>query len=126
MPALTNQTGLYALSIFRFEEMIFEAQKLRLIEAFTYPHDAASKAIMDARLRDETLASSPPFERFVFRIAQQVAGFFSLVPAIREAFKGPRFDQGYPEQYPTFEELDSGEVVSQTNASPPPALPADG
>jgi len=125
LPAFTNQTGLYALSIFRFEEMIFEAQKLRLIEAFTYPHDAESKAVMDSRLRDETLASSPPFERFVFRIAQQVAGFFSLVPAIREAFKGSRFDGGYPERYPRFEELDSGEVIALAEAPSGPPLPAD-
>ena len=33
------------------------------------------------------------------------------MPYLRDAFKGPRFDQGYPELFPLFEQLESGEVV---------------
>jgi hypothetical protein len=34
-----------------------------------------------------------------------------VMPHVREAFRGPAFERGYPELYPTFVELDSGEVV---------------
>jgi hypothetical protein len=117
LASLTNQTGLYALSVFRLEEMTFEAQKLRLLQAYIYPHDSETKRLMDARLRDEALDVPSAFERFVFRIARQISGFVSVLPDIRDSFKGPRFDRGYPELYPTFEELDSGEVIVKTRAT---------
>lgn len=44
IPELTPETGLYALGLFRYDAFRFEAQKLRLIEAFTYPHDLHSSA----------------------------------------------------------------------------------
>jgi hypothetical protein len=33
------------------------------------------------------------------------------MPHVREGFRGPKFERGYPELYPTFTELDTGEVV---------------
>jgi hypothetical protein len=113
LPALTNQTGLYPQAVFRFEQMTFEAQKLRLLEAYTYPHDAEAKRALDAKLLDETLATATPFERAVFRVAKAVSGFFHALPDVRASFKGSRFDRGYPERYPIFDELDSGEVVAR-------------
>jgi hypothetical protein len=113
LAAMTNQTGLYAQAVFRFDDMTFEAQKLRLLEAYSFPHDIEAKRALDAKLRDETLASSTPFERFVFSVAKQILGFFQATPDVRESFKGPRFDRGYPERYPIFDELDSGEVVAR-------------
>ena len=44
-------------------------------------------------------------------IAERFAGFFSLMPVLRDSFIGAPFDQGYPERYPRFEQLESGEVV---------------
>jgi hypothetical protein len=120
---MTNHTGLYPLSVFRFEEMTFEAQKLRLIEAFAYPHNAEAKRVADALLRDETLANANQLERVVYGIAQKISGFFHVVPDIRAGFRGPRFDRGYPELCPSFVELDSGEVIVQSGASRPEAVP---
>jgi hypothetical protein len=123
LPDLTNQTGLYAHSVFRFDDMIFEAQKLRLMEAYAFPHDLELKRLHDLRLRDETHASCPPVERFVYSMGRKVSGFFWTVTDLRDAFKGPRFDGGVPEHYPIFTELDSGEVIVNEAVRPakPPA-----
>jgi hypothetical protein len=67
-----------------------------------------------------------PVERLVFRIGTAVSGFFNLVPALRDGFKGPRFDHGYPELYPIFEELESGEVRVREYARPASRLDALG
>jgi hypothetical protein len=48
------------------------------------------------------------------------SGFFWLMPYVRASFKGPRFDQGYPEMLPSFQQLDTGEVVVRAYAKPPP------
>jgi hypothetical protein len=56
----------------------------------------------------------------IARIARAVSGLYSLMPHLRESFKGPAFDQGYPELYPIFEELPSGDVVVKSYAQVPP------
>jgi hypothetical protein len=111
VPALTNQTGLYALSVFRFEEMVFDAQKLRLLETYFYPHDPQKKRELHERLRNDDDGALQPLERKLVRLARAAFGLFSVMPHVREAFRGPAFERGYPELYPTFVELDSGEVV---------------
>jgi hypothetical protein len=35
---------------------------------------------------------------------------------MRASFKGPRFDRGFPELWPSFQQLDSGEVVVRAYA----------
>jgi hypothetical protein len=40
--------------------------------------------------------------------------------------KGPRFDRGYPELYPIFQQLDSGAVVLRDYAKPSDLLKATG
>jgi hypothetical protein len=106
LPNMTPASGLYLLSVFRYESMVFEAQKLRLITAFSAPHDA------EAKLRVAHSAESMTgFEQKVAELAGAFSGFFAVMPVIRDSFKGPRFDSGYPELYPTFRQLDSGEVV---------------
>jgi hypothetical protein len=110
----TTQTGLYYQSIFRFENMIFDAQKLRLVTAITPPHDPAQKA----RIANST-EHMTEFERFLARAAENTSGYFSIMPVIRDSFLGPRFDKGYPELYPTFKQLDSGEVVVDEHKNPP-------
>jgi hypothetical protein len=52
-PALTVHTGLYALSVFRFDAMTFDAQKLRLLERYLYPHDPAKKRELNEKLKLE-------------------------------------------------------------------------
>ncbi len=106
LPSMTVQSGLYALSVFRFDEVAFEAEKLRLITAFVAPHDEEAKRAMA-----HDIEALPPAERALARFAQKVSGFFNVMPTIRDSFKGPRFDRGFPELYPKFRELDNGEVV---------------
>ncbi|HEY6555826.1 MAG TPA: lipase maturation factor family protein [Polyangiaceae bacterium] len=123
IPELTTQTGLFALALFRLEEMTFEAQKLRLIECYIYPHDPVVKRENAEKMRRDELESLPKAEQTIIRIGRSVAGFFSIMFDLRDSFKGPRFDRGYPELYPTFQELDSGEVVVGSYAQPPAAPP---
>jgi hypothetical protein len=110
-PAMTNQTGLYALAVFRFEEMTFDAQKLRLLETYFYPHDQQKKRELHQRLKNDDDSTLKPLERKLVRLARAAFGLFSVLPHVREAFRGPAFERGYPELYPTFVELDSGEIV---------------
>lgn len=121
VPALTTQTGLYALALFRYEELVFEAQKLRLITSFVHPHDPEQKRMLADRLRDQRFDDLPPPERAFISVARRVSGFFHVVPQIRDGLLGPPFDRGYPELYPTFHEREDGEVVLEKYAQ----LPAD-
>jgi hypothetical protein len=111
VPELTTQNGLYAQSIFRFDEMTFEAQKLRLITAYVYPHDQKLKAELAEKTRGWDLSGLKPGERLFINIGRTVSGFFNVLPDIRDGFKGPRFERGSPERYPIFQELPTGEVV---------------
>jgi hypothetical protein len=97
--------GLFMLGVFRFEALVFEAQKLRLITAIMPPHDEALKESMD---RGEKMT---PLERKIADFAEAFAGFFSVMRAFRYAFLGPRCNHGFPEKYPSFEQLETGEVV---------------
>jgi len=111
---LTTQTGLYYQSIFRFENMIFDAQKLRLVTAITPPHDPEAKLRIATSMEHMT-----EFEKKLATAAENTSGYFTVMPVIRDSFRGPRFDQGYPELYPTFKQLDSGEVVLDSYKEPP-------
>ena len=110
IPRLTPQSGLYGLALFRFDALRFEAQKLRLIEAFTHPHDTAAKQRLAERLRARDFDDLPAGERFALRAACRVSGYFHVLPALREAFAGPRFQPEHPERYPRFEEDAVGEI----------------
>jgi hypothetical protein len=112
---MTPQSGVYLLSIFRFEPMIFESQKLRLLTAVGAPHDDEAKRKMAFGTEGMN-----KFEKAVVRMSETFSGFFWIMPYVRNGFKGPRFDQGYPELYPSFQQLDSGEVVVRSYAKPPP------
>ena len=123
VPALTSQSGLYALSLFRFEEMTFDAQKLRLLEAYFHPHDPAKKRANAERMKAEDLSAYPPAEQRSENIGRTLFGLWSVIPHIREAFRGPGFDQGYPELYPVFSELESGAVVVGEYKRPADGVP---
>jgi hypothetical protein len=120
LPRMTNHTGLYPLSVFRFEDMCFEAQKLRLINAIVHPHDPAAKRAIADKLRSQNLASLGKAERIFMGIAQSISGYFCVMGDIREGFIGPAFDKGFPELYPEFEELESGDIRLKRYAYPAP------
>ena len=61
----------------------------------------------------------PPFQRRLDAIAQAISGYYCIAPVFIENFKGPRFDLGYPELYPAFRELPSGEIVIGAYRKPP-------
>ncbi|HVW27048.1 MAG TPA: lipase maturation factor family protein [Polyangiaceae bacterium] len=111
---MTAQSGSYLMCIFRFEPMIFEAEKLRLLTAVGAPHDEEAK-----RKIEFGTEGMNNFERAVVKLSELFSGFFWIMPHVRASFKGPRFDQGYPEMYPSFQQLDSGEVVVRAYAKPP-------
>ncbi|HEX4339697.1 MAG TPA: lipase maturation factor family protein [Polyangiaceae bacterium] len=115
---MTPQTGTYLMSIFRYEPMIFEAQKLRLLTAVGSPHDEEAKR----RIEFGTEGMNN-FEKTVVKLSEMFSGFFWVMPHVRASFKGPRFDQGYPELYPSFQQLDTGEVVVRAYAKPPASAP---
>jgi hypothetical protein len=121
IPELTAQTGLFALGLFRFDALRFEAQKLRLIEAFTHPHDPMAKQALADRLRRRDFEGMPPGERFALRVALRVSGYFHVLPALRESFQGPRFEPEHPERYPRFIEDEAGEIrLDPKRRQPPP------
>ncbi len=105
---LTVSNGLFCTALFRYELFIFEAQKMRLLQTVMEPK-RAQFSLPDPRL---TAALD--------QIAMRLFGAVDIVPFMREQFRGPRFDHGYPEHYPTFS-LDSNGVVVQ---DPSPATPS--
>jgi hypothetical protein len=121
--AMTHHTGLYALSLFRYEELVFEAQKLRLIDAFVHPHDAEKKRAAAEIMKREDLAALPKVERTFIGLAQRVSGFFNVMHTIRDGFLGPEYDRGYPELYPAFSESEAGEVFLRAYGKLDPARP---
>jgi hypothetical protein len=66
-----------------------------------------------------TVESTTGLTQLAVRVAELLSGFFSVMPQIRDSFIGPRFDQGYPELYPSFQQLASGEVVLRAYKQPP-------
>jgi hypothetical protein len=117
VPEMTVDTGLYYSSVFRYESMVFESQKLRLITAIAPPHDEAGK-----RAISHGSEAMSDFEKFVAGLAESVSGFFGVMPTLRDKFQGPRFDSGYPELYPSFKQLDTGEVVVRDYQKPRPGV----
>ncbi|HKU43731.1 MAG TPA: lipase maturation factor family protein [Polyangiales bacterium] len=120
---LTNIEGLYVHSVFRFDEMCFEAQKLRLIDCVAHPHDPAAKQVVMQHLQAKNLDDIPKPQRTVIRLARALSGFFCVMTDIRLNFKGPAFHRGFPELYPTFQELESGDIRIASYAYPKPGDP---
>ena len=115
VPALTTQTGMYYFSLFRYEAVVFDAQKARLLAVLSAPYDEQQKQVLLATKPEDF----PPFQRRLDAIAQAISGYYCIAPVFIENFKGPRFDLGYPELYPAFRELPSGEIVIGAYRKPP-------
>jgi len=114
LPEMTTESGLFFLSLFRYEMMIFDAQKLRLITAISPPHDEAAK-----HAAAYSLDQLNPSQRKLAELAQSISGYVCVMPYIRDGFKGPRFDRGYPELYPSFQQLDSGAIALRAYGTAP-------
>jgi hypothetical protein len=115
LPRMTPQTGMYFFSLFRYEIMVFDAQKMRLLATMSAPYDEEQKrALLEA---DRESMSS--FHRFSDRISRVFSGFYCIAPTIIVNFKGPRFDLGYAELYPTFRQLPTGEIAIRSYANTP-------
>ena len=115
---MTAQTGIYYFALFRYESMVFDAQKARLLLVLSAPYDEQKKR--------EALAEKPEdmvgLRRTFDRILRAVSGYYGIAREVHDGFKGPRFDLGYPELYPSFRELPTGEVVVGEYAKPPAGI----
>jgi hypothetical protein len=125
LAAVTTHTGLYYFSLFRYEAMVMEAQKLRLLALLSPPYDEDQKRAWLAA----GVAGMNKFQQRADAILRALSGFYCVSPGLLEHFKGPRFDLGYPELYPSFRQLESGEIVVRAYAEPPagvqlPATPS--
>jgi hypothetical protein len=122
VPAMTVQTGMYYFSLFRYEAVVQDIQKMRLLTILSAPYDEDKKR--------EVLAMNPDdltgFPGKLHKIAKMFSGYYCITPVLIQNFKGPRFDRGYPELYPTFKELETGEIVVKAYPDPPPGQPLPG
>jgi hypothetical protein len=107
LSAQTPWTKLRYLVTFRFESLVMDAQKLRMLEALMPPYERETKT----GIVPKPPPAATPQPEAAGQIAKLVSGFFALMPVLRESFQGPRFDHGYPEVRPTFRLLRDGEIV---------------
>jgi hypothetical protein len=117
---VTAHSGLFYLGVFRYESMVFDAQKLRLVQSISPPHDEEGK-----RRVAYSAESMGKAEQFVARLAEAASGYFSVMPYLRDAFQGPRFDEGYPELYAIFEQRETGEVAVRSYRTRAERIAAD-
>lgn len=101
---LSIDRGTYFLCIFRYETMVFDAQKLRLIRAVLGPYGEQAEALTGTQAK-------------VFAWLYQLFGYFEVADRIKDSFRGPEYDHGYPERYPVFQVAENGEVTLQSWAT---------
>ncbi len=99
VPTLTVASGYYCAGIFRYDILIYEAQKLRLLTA-----------VMEPKRTQFSFKNEKLTER-MDEIAKRIFGVVEIVHFLREQFKGPRFEREQPERYPSFRLDPSGVVV---------------
>jgi Lipase maturation factor len=99
VPKLTMASGLYCLGIFRFDICVFEAQKMRLLQA-----------VMEPKRAQFSLSNAELTAKFD-EIAKRLFGVVEPYNFLREQFRGARFERGHPERYPSFRLDPSGVVV---------------
>jgi hypothetical protein len=100
-PTLTIARGMYCSAVFRYDMMVYEAQKLRLLTNVMEPK------------RKQFSFKNEAFTKRMDQIAINIFGVAEVVPFLREQFKGPRFERGQPERYPSFRLDPSGVVVRE-------------
>lgn len=98
LEASTLEHGMFFTAIFRYDALVFEAQKLRLIRNFVLSHYVRKPG---PRSRWEERGAA---------LAEKVTMFPELVEFLKDKFEGAPFDEGYPERYPRYR-TDSEGVV---------------
>ncbi|MBM4364152.1 MAG: lipase maturation factor family protein, partial [Deltaproteobacteria bacterium] len=92
---LTLAGGLFLQALFRNEAFVFEAQKLRLLQAILEPE------------RDDR----PPPPPAIQALAERAFGAVEVIPFLREQFRGVAAETGEPERYPRFALPPDGRAV---------------
>ena len=90
--------GCYLMATFQYEAMIFQAQKRRLTTRFLFP---------------ERPGGMTKYDRDAIVVLEQLSGAMELMVFLEDKFRGPEFEAGFPERYPTFVHRPDGEVVVQ-------------
>jgi hypothetical protein len=93
------------MGVFRYEAMVFEAQKLRLLQSIMEPSGR------------RTTSGEQKLEKTLETIGEHAFAIGALTPFLREQFKGLAYERGYPERYPKFEVLPSAAVVRIKDAA---------
>jgi hypothetical protein len=88
--------GCYLMATFQYEAMIFQAQKRRLTTRFLFP---------------ERPGGMTKYDRDAIVLLEQLSGAMELMVFLEDKFRGPEFEAGFPERYPTFAHQPHGEVV---------------
>jgi hypothetical protein len=90
LDTMTLERGLFFNGVFRYDALVFESQKLRLIHNFVLSHytpPSPSRARWEERGR---------------AFAKRVTVFGEVFEFLQDKLKGPPFDEGYPECYPRY------------------------
>lgn len=112
---MTIESGMYFLCVFRYETMVFDAQKLRLMRAIVGPYGQDASKGTDRE-------SLPPWMQKVLNFVERLFGYFEVAEEMLKHFRGPQYDHGIPERYPTFALSETGEVKI-THWPPMPDIP---
>jgi hypothetical protein len=95
--------GCYLMATFQYEALIFQAQKRRLTTRFLFP---------------ERPGGMTKYDRDAIVMLEQLSGAMELMVFLEDQFRGPEFEQGFPEHYPTFVHRPDGEVVVEHYRAP--------
>jgi hypothetical protein len=93
---LSIAQGCYLMATFQYEALIFQAQKRRLTTRFLFP---------------ERPGGMTKYDRDAIVMLEQLSGAMELMVFLEDQFRGPEFEAGFPEHYPTFAHQPDGEVV---------------
>jgi hypothetical protein len=104
----TLERGLYLTALFRLDHLVWEAHKIRMLDAVLVRSSE--------RFPSSDRAAA---ERKMEETSRRLWGVSKLTPFLRARFEGPEFAGGTPEQYPKFSELDSGEIVRTLDPANP-------
>jgi hypothetical protein len=107
---VTAASGLLMIALFRFDVMVFEAQKLRLLLAIGEPQGRRMSA------------AEQRYEATMLAIGERLFGAVAALPFLKEQFRGPAYEQGHPEAYPRFVISQTGEVVRAASVESDAAL----
>ena len=95
--------GCYLMAVFQYEALIFQAQKRRLTTRFLFP---------------ERPGGMTKYDQQAIVMLEQLSGAMALMVFLEDQFRGPEFERGFPEHYPTFVHQSDGEVAVRHYRAP--------